>query len=209
MKKLLSILMIVTMLALAMTGCGGDKTPTNNNQQMENNINQVTDENNNRYDAYSDVGTQTNEITESKILEDIQLSDQRSGRVWKYDIGSDGSKITMSAGYTVDTDYVYDITFSVKINKSNNAYEEFKNELTNYEIQLKTLNDDEITVSLRETEESIEFFALFDGLEYANREQRIKMAEKVISITANNTDISFRFTEIDSELKEKGFVYGT
>lgn len=209
MKKILSILMIITMLVLTVTGCGGDKTQTNNNQQTGNNANQVTEgTNNNENTTSSDVGGQTNEFSETRILEEIQLSDQRSGQVWKYDMGTDGSKIVISAGYTVDTDYVYDITFSVEINKSNSAYEESKIDLKKYESQLEALNDDEITVNFRETDNGIEFFADFNGLEYANREKRIEMAEEVIGITANDTDATFRFSELDSELKAIGFVYG-
>lgn len=70
------------------------------------------------------------------------------------------------------------------------------------------MNDDEIKVNLRETDDGIEFVALFDGLEYATREQRIAMAEEIIGITANDVDTTFRFSEIDSELKTIGFVYG-
>ena len=70
------------------------------------------------------------------------------------------------------------------------------------------LSDDEIMVDLKETDEGIEFFALFDGLEYANREERISMAEEVIGVTANDSDTTFRFSEIDSELKALGFDYG-
>ena len=121
---------------------------------------------------------------------------------------SDGSKITVSVGYDGDTDYVYEITFGMEINKNNSAYEEFKNDLENFESELNALNDDEIMVDLKETDEGIEFFALFDGLEYANREERISMAEEVIGVTANDSDTTFRFSEIDSELKALGFDYG-
>ena len=209
MKKILISLMIITMLIFAMSGCSDDKTPTNNNQQAGNTSNQTTEKPNNDNTSSSKTNDKANEHTETKVLEDIQLSDQRGGKAWKYDMGTDGSKISISAGYTVDTDYVYDITISVKVNKENSVYEEFKSDLIKYEKQLTALNDDEITVSFRETEDGVEFFALFDGLEYADREKRIAMAEEVIGgITANDSDTTFRFSEIDSELKAIGFVYG-
>lgn len=211
MKKTITIFLVLMMIITALTGCGGNQTQTeNNNQQTENNANQAQEEtNSNENTGVSGVGNQTTENAEMKVLEDIPLSEERSGKAWKYDLGTDGSKITMSAGYTTDTDYVYDITFCVEINKNNSVYEEFKNDLTNYESQLKALNDDEIFVNLRETDDGIEFAALFDGLEYASRERRIAMAEEIIGVTANDADITFRFSEIDSELKTIGFVYGS
>lgn len=208
MKKILMSLVIITTLIFAMSGCGDDKAPTNNAQQVEDTTNQAAQSPNNDEFSSSETNDKVNEHPETKVLEDIQLSDQRSGKAWKYDMGTDGSKISMSAGYTVDTDYVYDITFCVEVNKGNGAYNEFKSDLLKYESQLIALNDDEIRVSFRETEDGMEFVALFDGLEYADREKRIAMAEEVIDITANDSDTTFRFSEIDSELKAIGFVYG-
>lgn len=208
MKKTLAILLVLVLLASALTGCGNNKTQINNNQQTENNTNQVTEPSDNNDNISSETVGQTNATDETKVLEDIQLSDQRGGKAWKYDLGTDGSKIVMSAGYTFDTDYVYEITFSVEINKNNSAYEEFKSDLMNYESQLKALNDDEVFVSFKETDEGIEFGAVFDGLECADREKRIALAEEVTDIHANDSDTTFRFSEIDSELKTIGFVYG-
>lgn len=116
MKKTLAIFLVLITIMTALTGCGGNKTQTGNNtQQTENNANQVQEESNSNEN--SEVGGQAAENTEAKILEEIQPSEERSGKAWRYDLETDGSKIAMSVGYTTDTDYVYDLLFVSKLTK--------------------------------------------------------------------------------------------
>lgn len=204
MKKVLAIILILTLFVSVLSGCGDNNATTPNDTQTPTN----EDVNETENSSSSDTQIQNSEILEPEQLEELSLTDERAGKAWKYDMGEDVGKFVVSAGYCTDVDYVYDITFSANISKNCSEYESFKSDMQNFESQLKALNDDEISFDFDETEEGLEFFVLFDSLESANRAERIAMAEEIIGITANDSDTSYRFSEIDAELKGLGFVYG-
>lgn len=204
MKKVLAIILTLMLFVLVMCGCGDNNTTTPNDTQTP--TNEVVNETENS--SSSDTQIQSSEISEPEELEELNLTDKRSGKNWNYDMGADVGKLVVSVGYCTDVDYVYDITFSANISKNCSEYESFKSDMQNFESQLKNVNDSEVSFDFDETEEGLEFFVLFDGLEYADRAERIAMAEEIIGITANDSDTSYRYSEIDSELKGLGFVDG-
>ena len=201
MKKLLTVFVALMMLVGMMSGCGNATTtptePQTNATEEGNNT-----ENNNK----SDNEITDSESTETKELEQLPISDNRNGNTWKYE--DDGLKFVLSAGFYMDNDYVYDITWRATVAKTFQDYETFKSDSENYKNQLEALNDNNIFVSLKETDEGIGFAASFDNLDQADRAQRIAMAAEIIGITPNNADTAFCYTELDAELKAAGFEYG-
>lgn len=141
-------------------------------------------------------------VTEAKALEELSITDEVGGDVWEYQ--DDNCLIAVSAGYCKTTDIVYDITFSIEVAKNSSEYESFKIDLQNYKDQIKALNDSELFVSFKETEEGLTFASDFDALELADRATRVAMAEEVIGVTANISDTAFHYTELDAELKSLG-----
>lgn len=201
MRKILSVFVALMMLVGIISGCSNTATtPTDPQTNATEDVN--NSENNNQSDnEISDSGN-----TEVKELEALPAGDDRNGRSWKYE--DDGLEIVLSAGYCTDNDYVYDITFSATADKNFSDYASFKSEMQNYTDQLKALNDNNIFVSISESDGAIAFASIFDGLEQADRAERIAMAAEVIGITPNGTDTSFHYTELDAELKGAGFEYG-
>lgn len=145
-------------------------------------------------------------IEDSKTLEKIIYNaDKISGVTWKSDLGVDVGSMTVSAGYCTENDFIYNISFSVKIKKSFEQYNSFKSELEYFEKQIEALNDKEMDVDFDETDEGVEFFAWFDGLEYNDRAQRVKLAADLIGITADTQNVAFYKTSVDTELKSYDF----
>ena len=151
--------------------------------------------------ANSTDNTQVNQTLE----EIVYNKDKVSGLTWKNDMGADVGSMTISAGYCTENEFIYNISFSVKINKNFEQYSSFKSELEYFAKEIKALNDEEMSVDFDETDDGIEFFAWFDGLEYADRTQRVKMAADLIGITADEENIAFYKTSVDTELKSFNF----
>lgn len=145
-------------------------------------------------------------VEQSQTLEEIVYNaDKISGLTWKKDLGADVGSMTVSAGYCTENDFIYNISFSVKIKKGFEQYNSFKSELEYFKKQIEALNDKEMDVDFDKTDDGIEFFAWFDGLEYTDRTQRVNMAADLIGITANAQNVAFYKTSVDTELKSYDF----
>lgn len=165
---------------------------TNTNTTQQSNTDDTTDDNAN--------------VEEGQTLEEIVYNvDKISGLTWKNDLGADVGSMTVSAGYCTENDFIYNISFSVKIKKGFEQYNSFKSELEYFEKQIEALNDKEMDVEFDETDDGIEFFAWFDGLEYTDRTKRVNMAADLIGITADAQNVAFYKTSVDTELKSYDF----
>jgi len=190
-----SILLGATIIsATALVGCGNNSvTPVETNAPAaETNAPAVE----------TTIATQTT-ATEAKVLEELVLTDAKAGHTWEYK--DDSSSISASAGYCTDTDIVYDITFNMQVLSTSSEYASFKTELEGFENKINALNDSNLFCSFKETDNGLEFAAIFDGLELADRAERIALAQEVIGVTPNANDTAFHYSELDSEFKEYGF----
>ena len=190
-----SILLGATILSTAaFAGCGDSSTTPAETNTPAGETNAPTVE--------TTPSTQT-PITEAKILEELVITDAKAGAAWDYK--DDNCTMLASAGYCTETDIVYDITFNMQVSSTSSEYASFKAELENFETEIGTLNDSNIFCSFKETENGLEFAADFDGLELADRAERIALVQEVIGVTPNASDTAFHYSEIDSELREYGF----
>lgn len=189
-----SILLGATIIsATALAGCGNtSNSPVETNAPTETTTNVID----------TAVATQA-PTTEAKVLEELVLTDAKAGHTWEYK--DDNSSISTSAGYCTDTDIVYDITFNMQVSSTSSEYASFKTEFEGFESKINALNDSNLFCSFKETENGLEFAANFDGLELADRAERISLAQEVIGVTPNSTDTAFHYSELDTELKGYGF----
>ncbi len=190
-----SILLGATIIsAAALVGCGNNSTTPEetNAPAVETNA-----------PALETTAATQAPATEAKVLEKLVLTDAKAGTAWEYK--DDSSSISASAGYCTDTDIVYDITFNMQVSSTSSEYASLKTELEGFENKINALNDSNLFCSLQETDNGLEFAASFDGLELADRAERIALAQDVIGVTPNGTDTAFHYSEIDAELKSYGF----
>lgn len=140
----------------------------------------------------------------NKALQALTKSDNVNGATFMSNMGEYGH-ITISAGYCTDNDVVYNITFSMKLTKAHPDYTSSLNMVQGFEKTYKQLDDNELAFDLDETADGFEVFMSFDGLELADRVDRIAFAESVLDVDARDEDCAFYFATLSSTLKGYGF----
>ena len=143
-------------------------------------------------------------ITNAAPLEDLEIV-QPNGSVWEMPSDEYGNSLEISAGYCSKTGVVKDFTMSVTLNKSTPEYYSTMLTLQTFDNQIKNLNDADIFTDVSQTDNETTFFCGIYGLNKADREIRVELAEELVGVSADYNTKAFYFDSVDAELKALGF----